>query len=109
MSSANTIDLETVLAPIPSAHPAGENLRYAGPYDAIQEARRAGDRLAGTGRPHHCRSSGGPGVGRAPPATARRGRRVVSGACQRRCQRAGWRTPRHGAPVSRSRHGMSSV
>ena len=45
MSSASTIDLETVLAPIPGAHPAGENLRYAGPYDAIQEARRADDGL----------------------------------------------------------------
>jgi|HubBroStandDraft_1064217.scaffolds.fasta_scaffold03289_4 type VI secretion system protein ImpA len=36
-------DLDTLLAPIPGTHPAGIDLRYAGDYDRIQEARREDD------------------------------------------------------------------
>lgn len=45
MSVVQVLDLEALLAPIPGDNPAGESLRYAGPYDAIQEARRADDDL----------------------------------------------------------------
>ena len=45
MSSAETVDLESLLSPIPGDNPGGEPLRYAGPYDAIGEARRADDEL----------------------------------------------------------------
>lgn len=45
MPSPQTLDLELLLVPIPGGNPAGESLRYAGPYDAIQEARRADDVL----------------------------------------------------------------
>ena len=38
-----TIDIDALLAPIAGEDPSGESLRYAGPYDAIQEARRADD------------------------------------------------------------------
>jgi len=45
MSSAETVDLESLLSPIPGENPGGESVRYAGPYDAIEEARRADDDL----------------------------------------------------------------
>lgn len=45
MSTATIANLETLLAPIPGANPAGENLRYAGVYDQIKEARRADEAL----------------------------------------------------------------
>jgi type VI secretion system protein ImpA len=45
MASSETIDLKSLLAPIPGEKPAGESLRYAGIYDAIQEARREDDAL----------------------------------------------------------------
>jgi type VI secretion system protein ImpA len=45
MSSAETVDFESLLSPIPGDSPGGEPLRYAGPYDAIAEARRADDEL----------------------------------------------------------------
>lgn len=45
MSVVQVLDMEALLAPIPGDNPAGESLRYAGPYDAIQEARRADDDL----------------------------------------------------------------
>src|SRR5258707_175463 len=41
MSSAETVDFESLLAPIPGDKPGGESIRYAGPYDAIEEARPA--------------------------------------------------------------------
>jgi len=46
MASAGTIDIESLLSPVPGDKPGGESLRYAGPYDAIQEARRADDALS---------------------------------------------------------------
>jgi type VI secretion system protein ImpA len=46
MASPQTIDFEALLAPIPGPSPAGESLRYAGTYDAIQDARRSDDALA---------------------------------------------------------------
>jgi type VI secretion system protein ImpA len=46
MASPETIELEALLTPIPGENSAGEPLRYAGPYEAIQEARRADDDLA---------------------------------------------------------------
>jgi type VI secretion system protein ImpA len=45
MSSSETVDFESLLSPIPGENPGGEPLRYAGPYDAIGEARRADDDL----------------------------------------------------------------
>lgn len=36
-------DIEDLLAPIPGAHPAGEDLSFSLEYDTIQEARRADD------------------------------------------------------------------
>jgi type VI secretion system protein ImpA len=45
MSSPETLDFESLLAPIPGDNPGGEALRYAGPYDAIEQARRADDQL----------------------------------------------------------------
>jgi type VI secretion system protein ImpA len=45
MSSAETVDFESLLAPIPGDKPSGESIRYAGPYDAIEDARRADDAL----------------------------------------------------------------
>ncbi len=45
MATPQTIDVDALLAPIPGDNPAGEPVRYAGPYDAIQEARRADDDL----------------------------------------------------------------
>jgi len=36
-----TVDFESLLTPITGGNPSGESLRYAGPYDAIQTARRA--------------------------------------------------------------------
>jgi type VI secretion system protein ImpA len=38
-----TIEVGALLAPIPGANPAGENLRYTPAYDDIKEARRADD------------------------------------------------------------------
>jgi type VI secretion system protein ImpA len=46
MASPATIDLDTLVLPIPGPNPSGVPLRYAGTYDAIQEARRADDNLA---------------------------------------------------------------
>jgi type VI secretion system protein ImpA len=46
MATPQVLDVEALLAPIPGANPAGESLRYAGPYDAIQEARRSEEELA---------------------------------------------------------------
>jgi|SRR3990172_8806576 len=46
MASPETLDLESLLAPIAGENPAGESLRYAGPYEGVQEARRADDELA---------------------------------------------------------------
>jgi len=46
MPSPPTLDVEALLAPIAGENPAGESLRYAGSYDAIQEARRADDDLS---------------------------------------------------------------
>jgi type VI secretion system protein ImpA len=43
MASSTTLDFDKLLAPIAGDNPSGEPLRYAGPYDAIQEARRADD------------------------------------------------------------------
>jgi type VI secretion system protein ImpA len=45
MPSARTIDLDSLLAPIPGDSPSGESVRFAGPYDAIADARRADDDL----------------------------------------------------------------
>jgi type VI secretion system protein ImpA len=45
MSSSTVLELEALLAPIPGDNPAGESVRYAGVYDAIQEARREDDAL----------------------------------------------------------------
>lgn len=45
MPSSAVLDLEALLVPIPGNKPAGESVRYAGVYDAIQEARRADDDL----------------------------------------------------------------
>ena len=45
MPSPAVLDLEALLAPIAGNNPAGESVRYAGVYDAIQEARRADDDL----------------------------------------------------------------
>ena len=45
MSSADTLDFESLLSPIPGDNPGGEPLRYAGVYDSIEEARRADDNL----------------------------------------------------------------
>lgn len=41
----HTIDIDTILSPIPGENPAGENLRYTQVYDEIKEARRADDML----------------------------------------------------------------
>src|SRR5712692_2804278 len=40
MSSLQVLDVEALLDPIPGENPAGEYLRYAGTYDAIEAARR---------------------------------------------------------------------
>ncbi|MBI1745334.1 MAG: type VI secretion system protein TssA [Acidobacteria bacterium] len=45
-SSAEVINLEACLTPIPGDNPAGENLQYAGLHDEIREARRADEELA---------------------------------------------------------------
>jgi type VI secretion system protein ImpA len=45
MPSPPILDLETLLTPIEGDNPSGESLRYAGTYDAIQEARRSDDEL----------------------------------------------------------------
>ncbi|MBV8454298.1 MAG: type VI secretion system protein TssA [Deltaproteobacteria bacterium] len=45
MSSARNIDLDGLLAPIPGDSPSGQSVRFAGPYDAIADARRADDDL----------------------------------------------------------------
>src|SRR3989442_15423676 len=46
MSVGGIPDVESLVAPITGANPSGESLRYAGTYDAIQDARRADDALA---------------------------------------------------------------
>jgi type VI secretion system protein ImpA len=46
MASDPCLDVDTLSLPIAGARPSGESLRYAGTYDAIQEARRADDALA---------------------------------------------------------------
>lgn len=46
MASPQTLDFDALLAPVPGENPAGKPVRYVGPYDAIQEARRADDDLA---------------------------------------------------------------
>jgi type VI secretion system protein ImpA len=38
-----TVDVESILAPVPGDNPAGENLQYSGLHDEIREARRADD------------------------------------------------------------------
>jgi type VI secretion system protein ImpA len=38
-----TVDIESILAPIPGDNPSGESLQYSGLYDEIREARRADD------------------------------------------------------------------
>ena len=40
-----TIDINSLLAPIPGENPAGEDLRYSPIYDDLKEARRADDPL----------------------------------------------------------------
>jgi type VI secretion system protein ImpA len=45
MPSAEILDFDSLLSPIPGDSRGGESLRYAGPYDAIEEARRADDQL----------------------------------------------------------------
>jgi type VI secretion system protein ImpA len=45
MPSPLTLDFDALLAPIDDDHPAGQSVRYAGPYEAIQEARREDDNL----------------------------------------------------------------
>jgi len=45
MSAGRALDVESLIVPITGANPSGESLRYAGTYDAIQEARRADDAL----------------------------------------------------------------
>jgi type VI secretion system protein ImpA len=45
MASPVTLDFDTLLAAIPGDNPSGESLRFAAPYDAIQEARRSDDDL----------------------------------------------------------------
>lgn len=44
-SKPSVINLELMLQPISEENPAGENLRYTGIYDEIQEARRADENL----------------------------------------------------------------
>jgi type VI secretion system protein ImpA len=46
MSVGGILDVKSLVTPITGANPSGESLRYAGTYDAIQEARRADDALA---------------------------------------------------------------
>jgi type VI secretion system protein ImpA len=46
MPSPPTLDVEALLTPVADEHPAGESLRYAGTYDAIEDARRADDDLS---------------------------------------------------------------
>jgi type VI secretion system protein ImpA len=45
MGAPATIDLEALLATIPGDQPAGASVRYAGPFDEIEEARRSDDGL----------------------------------------------------------------
>ena len=45
MPSPEILDFDSLLSPIPGDSRGGEPLRYAGPYDAIGEARRADDAL----------------------------------------------------------------
>ncbi len=45
MASPQTLDFDSLVAPLPGENPAGEYVRYSGAYDAIQEARRADDAL----------------------------------------------------------------
>src|SRR4030095_2829328 len=43
--TAEAIDVEALLAPIPGENQAGESLQYQGTHDEIREARRADDDL----------------------------------------------------------------
>ena len=45
LATQATLDVETLLRPIPGDNLSGVTVRYAGVYDAIQEARRAEDEL----------------------------------------------------------------
>ncbi|MBI4523617.1 MAG: type VI secretion system protein TssA [Deltaproteobacteria bacterium] len=45
MASPESVDFNALMTPVPGENPAGESLRYAGTYDAIQEARRADEDL----------------------------------------------------------------
>jgi type VI secretion system protein ImpA len=45
VSAPPVIDVEALLAPVPGENPAGEDLKHAGLYDQIVEARRADDGL----------------------------------------------------------------
>jgi type VI secretion system protein ImpA len=45
MASPTVLDFDTLLTAIPGDNPSGESLRFAAPYDAIQEARRSDDDL----------------------------------------------------------------
>ncbi len=45
MASSQILDMDALVAPVPGENPAGEYVRYSGPYDQIQEARRSDDAL----------------------------------------------------------------
>ena len=45
-TSADVIDIESLLTPIPGDNPAGENLQYAGLYDEVRKERRADEDFA---------------------------------------------------------------
>ncbi len=45
MASAQVLDFAALLAPIPGPNPSGTDVRHAGDYSAIEEARRADDDL----------------------------------------------------------------
>src|SRR4030095_16834864 len=45
-NSADVMDIEALLAPIPGDNPAGENLQYAGLYDEVRKERRADEDFA---------------------------------------------------------------
>jgi type VI secretion system protein ImpA len=46
MASPQILDFEALLKPIAAEKPAGKDIRYDGPHDAIRQARRADDGLA---------------------------------------------------------------
>jgi len=57
MPSAEILDFDSLLSPIPGDSRGGESLRYAGPYDAIEEARRADDELTQGDWQHETKAS----------------------------------------------------